>query len=293
MEIEVALDAHAAIGESPTWAAAEGALYWIDIKKPALHRYDPQSGHCRTWIVTSDLGAFALIDEGAALLALREGIHRLDLRTGTLELLAPPPFDPKLWRFNEGLCDPTGRFWVGVMFDPVEGCPPPEPASLHSFTLQDGLRREDDMAELHNGMALSEDGRRFFLSHSNTGRIYVFDFDPELGRLGSRELFARVPSSLGVPDGAAMDADGGYWCALHGSGRLRRYTPEGTLDREILLPVSKPTMCTFAGDDLDTLYVTSASDGMDDAQLGAEPLAGALLRLRPGLKGIARANVVK
>lgn len=101
-----------------------GALYWIDIKKPALHRYDPQSGACRTWLVSSDLGAFALLDGDAALLALRRGIHRLDLATGALELLAPAPFDPKLFRFNESQCDDSGRFWVGVMFDPVEGSPP-------------------------------------------------------------------------------------------------------------------------------------------------------------------------
>lgn len=293
MDIEVALDAHAVIGESPTWAAAERALYWVDIKRPALHRYDPHSGQCRTWMVSSDVGAFALAEGGSAVVALREGIHRLDLTTGALQLLAPPPFDAKLFRFNEGLCDPTGRFWVGIMFDPLEGRPPPQHGCLHSFTLRDGLRREDDEAELHNGMALSENGRRFFVSHSNAGAIYVFDFDPELGRLGSRHPFAQVPPSLGLPDGAAIDAEGGYWCAVHGGGRLRRYTTNGALDREIMLPVSKPTMCAFAGDDLDTLYVTSASDGLDDAQLHAEPLAGALLRLRPGVRGIRRCHVVK
>jgi sugar lactone lactonase YvrE len=292
MNIDVALDAHAIIGESPTWSAPERALYWIDVKKPALYRYDPQRGTCRSWPVSSDLGAFALIDEGSALLALRHGIYRLEFATGALNLLAPPPFDPKLFRFNEGLCDPSGRFWVGVMFDPIKGSPSPRRGPLHSFTLNDGLRREDDEAELHNGMALSEDCRRFFLSHSNAGSIYVFDFDLEAGLRGSGYLFAQVPKSLGLPDGAAIDSEGGYWCAIHGGGRLRRYTPDGAVDREIPLPVSQPTMCAFAGDDLDTLYVTSASSGLDFAQLRAQPLAGALLRLRPGVKGIARPHRV-
>ena len=124
MQVEVALDAHAIIGESPTWAAAEHALYWIDIKNPALYRYDPRLGSCRSWSLSSDVGAFALIDGGSALVALRHGIHRLDLTTGALDLLAPPPFDPTRFRFNEGLCDPTGRFWVGVMFDPIDGSSP-------------------------------------------------------------------------------------------------------------------------------------------------------------------------
>lgn len=289
MDVEVVLDAHATIGESPTWSAAERALYWIDIKEPALHRYDPGPGACRTWPVSGDIGAFALFEgEDAALVALRHGVHRLDLATGALRLLAPPPFDPRLFRFNEGQCDATGRFWVGVMFDPIGASPPPEQAALHSFTLSGGLRAEPDRAQLHNGMALSADDRRFFLAHSMTGSIYAFDFDPENGSLASRKLFAQVPSALGLPDGAAIDAEGGYWCAVHGAGRLRRYTSDGRLDREIPLPVSQPTMCAFAGDDLDTLYVTSASDGLDPDRMRAEPHAGALLRLRPGVRGIAR-----
>lgn len=293
MDIEVVLDIRAKIGESPTWSVADRVLYWIDIKQPALHRYDPQTARCRSWPVSSEVGAFALLEgEQAAVVALRYGIYRLDW-SGALQLLAPPPFDPKLFRFNEGQCDSTGRFWVGVMFDPIEGSPPPQRGPLHSFTLSGGLRSEDDCAELHNGMAASADDRRFFLAHSRTGCIYAFDFDPELGSLSSKSLFAQVPSAHGLPDGAAIDAEGGYWCAVHGGGRLWRYRADGQLDREILLPVSQPTMCAFAGDDLDVLYVTSASDGLDADQMRAEPHAGALLRLRPGVKGIARHCVAR
>jgi sugar lactone lactonase YvrE len=285
VEVEVAVAAHAIIGESPTWSAAEHALYWIDVKKPALHRYAPPTSVVRTWALTSDVGAFALCEDHAALVALRHGIYRLDFATGALDQLAPPPFDPCLFRFNEGLCDGTGRFWVGVMFDPVHAAPSPRPGCLHSFTFAGGLRREIDEAELHNGMAVSEDGQKFFLSHSNEGVIYVYDFDAATGALGSRREFARIPTSLGLPDGAAIDAEGCYWCAIHGAGRLRRFTPAGIVDRDILLPVSKPTMCAFAGENLETLYVTSAAEGIDTAD---EPLAGTLLRFRPGVKGLAQ-----
>ncbi|WP_298253484.1 SMP-30/gluconolactonase/LRE family protein [Bradyrhizobium sp.] len=291
MDIELVLDAHAIIGESPTWSPVERVLYWIDVKEPALHRYDPESGACRHWTVTSDLGAFALMEENAALVALRYGIHRLDLATGALDLLAPPPFDPTLFRFNEGICDRTGRFWVGVMFDPIAGSPPPQRASLHSFTLQHGFIRQDDDAELHNGMAWSADEQRLFLSHSNAGVIHVFRFDPASGTLGP--TFAHIPAGLGLPDGAAIDAEGCYWCAVHGGARLHRYRPDGQLDREIPLPVSKPTMCAFAGNDLDSLYVTSASDGMNSDQLCTEPHAGALFRLGVSVKGIARPHTVR
>ena len=282
--VEVALAARATIGESPTWSAPEHSLYWVDIKKPALYRYTPATGAVATWPLSSDVGAFALCGEDAAVVALRQGLYRLDLATGGLTLLAPPPFDPGLFRFNEGICDRTGRFWVGVMFDPIE----PESARglgyLHSFTLDGGLRRENDRAELHNGMAISRDGTQFFLAHSKEGKIFVFDFDATSGTLGAREEFAQISSSVGIPDGAAMDADGCYWCAIHGGSRVRRYTPEGRVDREIMLPVSKPTMCAFGDDDLETLYVTSAAEGLGPD----EPLAGAVLRLRPGVKGLVR-----
>jgi len=289
MDIEVVLEAGAAIGESPTWASEEKALYWIDVKEPALHRFDPASGDRRCWAMPSDIGAFALMSPSSgAVVALRKGIHHLDFSSGSLALLAPPPFDPELIRFNEGACDPVGRFWIGVMFDPSKDGEPPRRSSLHSFTLATGLRPEPDAAELHNGMAWSEDGRQFYLAHSYRREIFRFDFDPASGRLGARTLFARVPEADGIPDGAAVDARGGYWCALHGGGRLRRYRPDGEIDRDIVLPVSQPTMCAFAGDDLDVLYVTSASDKLTPEQRRREPLAGALFRLRPGERGVAR-----
>jgi sugar lactone lactonase YvrE len=220
--------------------------------------------------------------------ALRQGIFRLDFASGSLTKLAPPPFDPALFRFNEGACDTAGRFWVGVMFDPLNGIAPSQQSSLHSFTLAEGLRAEPDAAQLHNGMAWSPDGRQFYLSHSYRQEIFTYTFDQVTGLLGKREIFAYVPEVCGLPDGAAVDSHGGYWCALHGGGRLRRYTATGAADRDIELPVSQPTMCAFVGDDLDVLYVTSATDKLTSEQRRREPLAGALLRLRPGEKGIAR-----
>lgn len=295
MEIEVALAAGATIGESPTWVPTETALYWIDVKKPALYRYDPVTGSQRFWLMPGDVGAFGLVrDPPGAVVALREGIYRLNFASGSLTRLAPAPYDPALFRFNEGACDVTGRFWVGVMFDPLKDStsPPPQVSSLHSFTLRDGLRHEPDAAELHNGMAWSPDGSLFYLSHSRRREVFTHAFDPTSGRLGARMLFAKVPEGLGLPDGAAVDSQGGYWCALHGAGRLRRYTATGAVDRDIVLPVSQPTMCAFAGEALDVLYVTSATDKLTAGQRRHEPLAGALLRLRPGETGIVRPCMV-
>lgn len=291
--IERVPDIHATIGESPTWVADEGALYWIDVKAPALHRYRPADGATGSWPLTSDIGGFALTGDGSAVVALRQGLFRLDLESGALHLLAPPPFDPALFRFNEGACDANGRFWTGVMFDPVQGAPPPQPGRLHSFTFGEGLRAEPDAADLHNGMAWSGDGKTFFLSHSNSGEIIAFDYEARRGRISNRRVFAIVPTELGVPDGAAIDTEGGYWSALHGGGKLRRFHPDGSIDRDIDLPVSQPTMPAFAGEDLAALYVTSASDHMSAEAKAREPHAGGLFRLDPGNRGIVRPFLVR
>lgn len=294
MNIEVVLNAGATIGESPTWVSVEQALYWIDVKKPALYRFDAETREEQSWTMPADIGAFALVNEPAgAVVALRQGIFRLDFASGLMEQLALPPFDPQKFRFNEGACDSEGRFWLGVMFDPLAKNAAPEKASLHSFTLADGLRVEPDTSRLHNGMAWSPDGRRFYLSHSLSKEVFGFAYDAPTGQLGTRSLFVQVDGNRGIPDGAAVDTAGGYWCALHGAGRLRGYTAEGAIDRDILLPVSQPTMCAFGGEALDTLYVTSSSDQLTPEQREREPLAGSLLSLRPGVTGVVRPYLVR
>ena len=288
MLVEKVTDTQSAIGESPTWVAEEGALYFIDVKAPALHRHRVADNSTRTWKMTSDIGGFALTHDGNAVVALRHGLFRLDLGSGLLRPLVPPPFDPVLFRFNEGACDESGRFWIGVMFDPLNGATDALPGTLHSFTFDGGLRKEPDSAELHNGMAWSGDGKTFYVSHSREGEIIAFDHEPEDGLISNRRIFAKVPAEEGVPDGAATDLAGGYWSALHGGGKLRRFHSDGSIDRDIDLPVSQPTMPAFAGDELATLYVTSASDGLTPEARAKEPLAGTLLRLHTGSRGALR-----
>jgi sugar lactone lactonase YvrE len=129
-----------------------------------------------------------------------------------------------------------------------------------------------------------------YVSHSNDGIIYSFDYDADRGRLGKRRIFATIPHDIGIPDGCAVDEQGGYWSAIHGGGRLRRFHSDGSFDADLYLPVSRPTMCAFGGANLDTLYVTSKSKGLTPKQREKEPLAGKLLRFRPGIWGIPTAS---
>lgn len=288
MSIELLLDARAQIGESPLWVAPEQALYWIDVKAPALHRLHHESGVTSTWTLPADIGGFALDGRGRAFVALRTGLYWLDLETYKLSLVASPPFDTRLVRFNESACDSAGRFWIGTMTDPVDNTQTDRTGLLHSFTTTEGLRVHLDTARTTNGMAWNIDDTVFYLAHSEERIIYEFEFDLAQGHLGTRRKFLQLTKTDGVPDGAAIDAEGGYWCAIHGAGELHRYTASGALDRVITLPISQPTMCCFTGTNLEYLCVTSARDKLDEEALMREPNAGGIFRLRLGIKGHSR-----
>jgi sugar lactone lactonase YvrE len=288
-DIELFLDARATIGESPLWCE-EGALYWIDVKAPALYRTEIASRQTTSWQFSSDIGGYGLKPGGkGAFVALRIGLFELDFETKTLVKLCDAPFDADTHRFNESDCDPTGRLWLGTMFDPPPGAPArPTKGGLYSFTRDAGLREEDDSSLLHNGFAWAPDGREFFLAHSREGRIYAYEFDLERGAIGARRVFAEVPKVLGIPDGGAFDADGCYWSAIHRGGRLHRYAPDGRLDRVVELPVQNPTMMAFGGPNLRELYITSATHGEP-----GKPYEGGILRMLPGVAGLARPTLVR
>lgn len=291
--IEPACHYIAQTGESPTWSDAEQALYWIDIQQPALHRLDLQQEEHRQWKLPDEIGCFALYRDGAhALLALRSGVFRIHLPSGELTQLAKPPFDPELYRFNEGRCDSVGRFWLGTMFDPKranETSHAEQRQPWHSYEERTGLVAHQDFAVIPNGLAWNATYDIMYVAHSDDRVIYAYDYNAARGTLGARRVFATIPAGMGVPDGGAVDVEGCYWCALAGGGRLRRFRPDGGWDFDLPLPVSRPTMCAFGGAHRDTLYVTSATSNLSDQQRAREPLAGQLLRCRIGIRGLPTA----
>lgn len=288
MSLRLVLDAHASIAESLLWDDRSGLLYWIDIKAPAFYRFDPRTGENRGWTLPHDVGAFALMDgESAALVALRDGLYVLSLASGAVERVAVAPWDPARFRFNEGLCDPGGRFWVGCMFDPQDRGAAKGTGPLQSWSSATGLQEHGNRAACHNGMAWTPDGAEFYLSHSQQHVIHRHR--SQQGTLGPAVLFAEAPED-GVPDGAAVDEEGAYWCAIHGGSRLNRYAPGGELLSSVPLPVSQPTMCAFGGPDMRTLFVSSASEGLDPAQ---QPQAGGLFALDPGVRGLPRPTTAR
>ncbi|CCJ08929.1 SMP-30/gluconolactonase/LRE family protein [Methylocystis sp. SC2] len=291
-QVELVHDARAITGESPTWSEREQRLYWIDIEEPALHRFDPSSGEDERWVMPCQIGAFALCRSGDVLVALRLGLARISLFEGNFASLDALPYNPLSHRFNEGKCDARGRFWIGAKYDPLPSPPGERSASaagplggaapVHLLAHGQALTSTSASAVIANGMAWSPDNRIMYFADTPTRRVTAFDFDIESGALSSPRTFAQFERSDGKPDGAAVDSDGFYWCALYGGGRILRIAPSGAIDRQIHLPVSQPTMCAFGDADYRSLYVTSASQGVSKQQ---EPHAGGIFRCRPGVEG--------
>jgi sugar lactone lactonase YvrE len=255
-DIECVLSAQAINGESPAWSASEKRLYWIDVKKPAMHRFDPATKQDEWWELPSWIGCAVPDGTGRVLMALRDGIGWLDCPTGELHMLAPAPFDARQNSANDGKCDPHGRFLFGTMSHPLHPIPTRAPKAYPVFRFDAATMRcvplTRDITE-SNGMAWSPDGRTMYHSATKQKTIHAFDFDARDGLLTNRRLFARVEAP-----GGAVDSEGFYWSCVFGTGKLLRFDPEGQIEREIVMPVLNPTMPAFGGEDLRTLYVTTA-----------------------------------
>ena len=281
-EILCVLDAKASIGENPVWSREEKVLYWLDTTRCAIHRFDPQSGVNRTWTLPDLVCSFALREGGGLIAALGAGIYIVDLDTMSIETIAEEVTDKTQTRLNDGRCDRAGRFWVGAMDLEKHR----KIASLYRVDLDHSIHKVIDELIVSNGLAWSPDNCTMFHSDSRQNIIWAYDYDLETGVPGNRRLFAATNPEEGLPDGAAVDEEGCYWSAAVRGGRVIRYTPGGSIDRVIELPVSLPSMCAFGGENLDMLYVTSAREFLSEHELLKEPLAGGIFAVDVGVKGL-------
>jgi sugar lactone lactonase YvrE len=289
-EVRVAVAAAAKLGESPVWHPRERVLYYCDIPGHTLQRFDPATGELRHWAFDTDVASLAPALNGTLLLAMRDGLWRFDPANGERERIAEPPYDPAHERFNDGKCDPQGRFWVGTIYEPRE----PPLASLHCLVRGKLERRQGGITTL-NGLAWSPSGRTMHWSDTKAHTIYAADFDPVTGAMSRPRVFAsfapKQPGQAagtygGRPDGAAMDAEGCYWVAMFEGQRLLRLAPDGGVIGEVALPVRCPTMPCFGGPDLRTLYITTARENRPAAELIEQPFAGCVLALEVEVPGL-------
>lgn len=275
-EPEVLFAAQADTAESPVWDAVRGGLWWLDIPRGEVHFLDPSTGHDKRWVVGQPVGCLALTREGDLLLAMRDG-----LTVASGDLAETPvrwrlPGEPDGNRPNDGRVDSRGRFWIGTMaMDQHAGAGSLYRADVGGKPPQ--IVPMLDGVSISNGIDWGPGDDLVYYADSPTGRIDVFDWDPAAGTISRRRPFVNLSPDNGVPDGLCVDGDGHIWVALWGGGAVRRYRPDGTLEREVRLPVSNVTSCAFGGQELDELFITTAKS--------EQRLGGAIFTYRPGCQG--------
>lgn len=271
---EVAVRAEATLGEGPTWDPATGRLLWIDILGSRLHSYDPVTGGRTVQVTDQHVGAAKPRAGGGLVLNLRDGVGLLD-PDGAFRWLRHEPVPGR--RANDAAVAPDGSLWAGTMrYDEAPGG-----GTLSRLTGDGSAELVLDDVAVSNGTGWSPDGTLMYYIDSPTRRVDVFDCSAD-GRVSGRRPLVSVEDGAGFPDGLTVDADGCVWVALWDGGAVRRYTPEGELDRVIALPTPRVTACAFGGADLTDLYVTTARVGLT----APHPVAGSLLVIPNAGKGL-------
>ncbi len=284
LDISVALRVHTEIGESPVWSQRTQELYFVDIGRQEIHTYRPSDGRHRVFDVPDRVTSVSLRERGGLVLSLGKTFAFYDPETGHLEVLADPEPDRPGNRFNDARCDPQGRLWAGTMSAGDWQAPT---GAVYRFDPDGRITRMIDEVRCSNGTGWSPDGRTMYHTQSFRYAIFAYDFDAETGAIANGRPFVRLPADGGgFPDGLAVDELGFVWSAQPVYGRLVRYDPDGGIDRIISLPVSRGTSCTFGGPDHRTLYTTSATETLTEAQIAEEPLAGSVFACTPGVRGI-------
>ncbi len=283
-EVSLACKVGAELGEGPVWVEQDAALWFVDIKGPRVHRFDPTSGERRSWQAPAQCGFVLPIRRSPLrfLAGLKTGLHEFDPLRGEFTLFAT--VEPHLPdnRLNDGAVSPDGTLYFGSMDD---SCERPT-GSLYRLSVGGRCVPLDSGYVVSNGPAFSPDARTFYHTDTVQGRVYAFDRDAS-GTLTNRRLFVAIDKEGGSPDGTAVDAEGCLWIAMWGGWSVRRYSPAGELLSQIHLPCAHVTKVAFGGPDYSDVFVTTACIGLSAAQRAEQPLAGDLFRFEspaPGLR---------
>lgn len=276
------------LGEGPFYDRATRALYWVDIIAGEAWSLSLTSKATRTWSFDQPVSAVVPRQSGGLLVALANGLAFLDPETGRHTPFVAPEGADSGNRSNEARVDPQGRFWLGTMQNNIGPAGEDLPitrsqGALYRVTPDGAVTRMEKDVGISNTLCWDEPRGRLYFADTRAGVIYVYDWNGATGEIANRRVFAG-PHERGFPDGSALDVDGYLWNARWGGSCIIRYAPDGRIDRIIDVPVQQPTSCVFAGDDLKTLYVTSARTGLGPQ---ANELDGALLRASVDIAGQA------
>jgi len=282
-ELELLVDAKATLGEGPSWDESSGVLYWVDILEKKVHIYDPLRGHDRSIEVPDLVGAVVPRAAGGLIMAMKDGFYSLDPSSGKTDPLALPGEVGETIRFNDGKCDPRGRFLAGTM-SMRDACGQGKLYSLHADRSIETLVSP---VTTSNGLTWSPDHRTFYYIDSPTRQIVAYDYDLEAGTIANPRTVIRIPEGEGQPDGMTSDTEGMLWVAQWGGYCISRWNPRtGERLEKIAVPVNRVTSCVFGGKNRSELYITTARQGMDEEKEGKQPHAGGLFRVKTNAEGL-------
>jgi sugar lactone lactonase YvrE len=276
------LDAKANLGEGPLWSARDQAIYWTDIKVKKLNRYRLADGATHSWDMPDTIGwAVERRSKPGFVIGLAHAVVEVTLDPFAITQRCTVEADKPGNRLNDAKVDPKGRVWFGTMHNAEQT----NSGAFYRLDPDFSVHEVDRGYIVANGPTFSPDGAIVYHTDSSAREIYRLDVQPD-GSLANKRVFARFTEEEGYPDGMTTDREGCLWVAHWGGWRITRFRPDGTRDRVVPMPVSQVTSCTFGGDRLDRMFVTSARIGLTEAQLAKEPLAGGLFEIDPGVTGL-------
>lgn len=300
MQWEVAVADPDAVGESPFWHPSEARLYWVDVAGRRVRRWKPGQGAPENWDLPQEPGCIAPAARGGLVLALRDGIYRALAWGGALQPIVRFQH-AKTTRFNDGKADPLGRFWAGTYYEPKDA----RKADLYAFDCRPDngnggkplVQLKAHNATSANGLAWSPDAHTVYWADTASHAVFAWDFEPAASVMRHHRVFHQFDAKpagwkpgqggyAGRPDGAAVDAEGCYWCAMFEGGQLLRLSPAGEVLARFEVPARCPTMPCFGGPDGRTLYLTSARQGRPADELQAFPRSGCVFAARVDVPGL-------
>ena len=279
-DVKLLVDAKAMIGEGPIWDDQKQKLFWVDILGKTLYAYDPVDGRNLRYDVGQYVGTIVPWRANEVMLAVYDGFASYNLETQQLHLITNPESDKPNNRFNDGKCDPAGRFWAGTMALENQT----DEGALYCMETDFSVSKKFGDVGISNGITWSLDHKTMYYIDSIAHNVRAYEYDIDAGTICKERVIIEVPEEIGIPDGMAIDEEGMLWIAkFHGSRVCRWHPQTGEILQTIHLPASCITACAFGGKNLDTLYITSAAL---ESGIPGEPLAGGLFSIKPGVCGV-------
>lgn len=281
MSLNLALKINCLIGESPLWNPLDSSIYFVDIKKPSINKLCVINNKYETITAPSEIGCIAFKKGGGLVAAMKSGLALVDFSSPHYSFFSSIDSDLVNNRPNDGRCDKAGRLWIASM-DNNEINP-----SGRLWCIQHSTASKvwDSNFIIGNGIDWSPNSQKMYFTDSVNRTIYVYDFNLAYGAIKNKKIFAKIPDSDGFPDGLTVDSQGFVWSAHWDGWRITRYTPDGTIDLVVPLPVPRPTSLTFGGNNLKSIFITSASYGLSSDDLIKAPLSGSLFIFESHVSG--------